>query len=162
MTPLRLRRIVAVVILLLIAAMVVIDFYGQVQAIKSVELGELEARDVSVGLAAATLILGLEIRNPSSHTITLEDIEYKIYVEDVEVAAGIINELTLQPNTSTQIPIEARVTLGSIAATIAALLEKGQVEVKVTIKAEAPIRLLGTIKTPISITLTLEQVTLIS
>ena len=126
------------------------------------ELGSLEVRDISVGLAAATLILGLEFRNPSSYTITLEDIGYEVYVEDVEVTTGVIEEITLQPYFTEQIPIEARITLGSVAATAAALLTKGQVEVKVTLKAKAPIRLFNIIKTPISLTLTYEQIITIS
>ena len=79
--------------------------------------------------------LGPEVRNPSDYTVTLEDLEYRVYVEDVEVVARSIDELTLQPNATVEAPLEAKVIL------------------------EAPIRLFNTIKTPTSLTLIYKPIT---
>ncbi|HIH40071.1 MAG TPA: LEA type 2 family protein [Halobacteria archaeon] len=79
----------------IIVALVVIGgvlWYVNQETLQNCEVSVVDVRMGSIGIKSATLDVVFEINNPSDSTAYLDEIEYEVYINDVNVGDGDVEQ----------------------------------------------------------------------
>lgn len=79
---------ISLILLLVITVFLISNYYGDVEALKNVDVSVISAHVSRLGLTNCTLILTLNISNPSSHDISSLSSNFEIFIENISIGHG--------------------------------------------------------------------------
>ncbi|BDC36448.1 LEA type 2 family protein [Candidatus Methanoliparum sp. LAM-1] len=92
--------VVGIIVVLLVIGGVL--WYFNKEALQSCEVSVVDVRVGSIGAKSATLDIVFEIYNPSNNTAYLDEIEYDVYINDVHIGDGDVEERIIIPANQTK------------------------------------------------------------
>jgi len=113
-----------------IVALVVIGgvlWYVNQETLQSCEVSVVDVRMGSVGVKSATLDVVFEINNPSDSTAYLDEIEYEVYINDVNVGDGDVEQrISIPAHQTKQIDSKFVLEYADVGSAVANAIKTGQ------------------------------------
>jgi len=114
----------------IIVALVVIGgvlWYVNQETLQNCEVSVVDVRMGSVGVRSATLDVVFEIYNPSDSTAYLDEIEYEVYINDMNVGDGEIDQrISIPANQTKRIDSKFVFEYEDVGSAIANAVRTGQ------------------------------------
>jgi len=132
--------------------------YMDYEAAKSVHICGIEPTGFATSGLSMTATVNIAVCNPSQFNLKINNIQYRVYVEGIEVGGGSLPSLFIPAGSSTRIPIRIDITSGKLIRLIVDLLRRGGVvNVEIWVSGSVPLTLYGVVELPLSITFTTRQ-----
>jgi len=123
----KLILLLAVIVLLALAAYL----YEMASSAKQIEARLEDIKVVGIGLKGIKLDISILVENPTGYHYSIDEIRYRIYVEEIEVGRGISRDIDLPPKSTSVQHAEVDLNYSSLGRAFLELISKGSVGVKV-------------------------------
>ncbi len=136
--------------LIIVLAGFILGFQTTSSTAKSLQVKGVELRAISVGQDAknASLTADLFLDNPLPVQVTLDDVKYGIYVDDVPVGEGVLRKNTLNPASRNRVTLTV-ITNDEVAVdTLVKAINKGYMVLRVEVSYELPVSWFGLVNIP--------------
>ena len=119
------RTIVFVIVLsLVVTVFLVSNYYGDVEALRSINVSVVSARVSKLGLTNCSFLLTINISNPSSHDISSLSSDFEIFIENISIGHGNFSGVDIKAYTVAQRDITVTVIYTSVAEAAVGVLRK--------------------------------------
>ena len=148
-----LSKLTAIFILIILVLLIGAGYglYASYNATESLKVNDVKLVSFSARLTGVDILLNLKLHNPSEYHLSIRELSYTIFVNDVSVASGEKLFLLIPARRDAELPITIRITAADAVRMVLSSMNKDRVNLRLSLSGKIPLTLFNIIELPLNV-----------
>ena len=148
-----LSKLTAIFILIILVLLIGAGYglYASYNAAESLKVNDVKLVSFSASLTGVDILLNLKLHNPSEYHLSIRELSYTIFVNDVSVASGEKLFLLIPARRDAELPITIRITAADAVRMVLSSMNKDRVNLRLSLSGKIPLTLFNIIELPLNV-----------